>query len=337
MSKIICDVCGTQYPESAEACPICGRVRVTGGKTAADDILMDEAQAGTSRSKVRGGRFSKANVRKRNRNVPRYENPQENPRGKKRPEPEEEYTEPERQNGSNRLLNILLVVVIVALLVVTGYIFVEFFLPNVLLPEETIPTETVPATTAAPTETEEPTVPCVGLELTDGEEYVELTEEGQSWLLNIAVSPEDTTDVLNYISSNEDVVAVNSEGRITAVSEGEAVVTAYCGDVSLDVYVSCVFTPAETETVPPTEEPTEPLKDVTLKVNLTDISFNAKGQGYTFKVDGLTNQEVKWTSEDESIVTIDEDGKAISVGAGRTNIICQYGDQTVTIIVRCAF
>ena len=26
MSKIICDICGTSYPETSEQCPICGTV-----------------------------------------------------------------------------------------------------------------------------------------------------------------------------------------------------------------------------------------------------------------------------------------------------------------------
>ena len=42
MSKIICDVCGTTYPDSATQCPICGCVRsadveaVIGGDEAAE-------------------------------------------------------------------------------------------------------------------------------------------------------------------------------------------------------------------------------------------------------------------------------------------------------------
>ena len=95
-------------------------------------------------------------------------------------------------------------------------------------------------------------------------------------------------------------------------------------------------TDGEEATEPAEEEkPTEPLKDVKLKVSLVDITFNAPGQGYTFKVNGLKNNEVKWTSGDEKIVTVDENGFVTSIGRGKTTIICQYGDQKVEIKINC--
>lgn len=354
MSKIICDVCGTKYPESAEQCPICGRVADAGTKTVADSFVMDDAEV-ESRPKVRGGRFSKSNVRKRNKNMSYYEEEEDRPEE----EPvEDEYEDMEPQGKSGVVLNVLLVIVIIALLCVTGYILMEFLLPNVLPSETVPPTDPYVETTVPVEETEEPTIPCEELTLQD--DYSAKLEIGGYTLLNVEVFPADTTDELVFASSDEAVLAVNSDGRVTAIGEGQAVVTITCGPKTLECYISCVAaeeteatettgeteeSPEETEeaTEAPTEAPTEPegptepLKDVTLKVNLTDITFNAKGQGYTFKVDGLDNTEVKWISQDESIVTIDENGKAISVGKGRTTIICKYGDQEVEIIVRCTF
>ena len=117
MSKIICDVCGTRYPESADQCPICGCVRVGGAKTVADDILMDEELPVSRSSSVRGGRFSKSNVRKRNREMDDYDELEEEeaPRPKAAPVPvpapqevEEEdvnYNERPRKEKSNTVLN----------------------------------------------------------------------------------------------------------------------------------------------------------------------------------------------------------------------------------------
>ena len=72
MSKIICDVCGTRYPDTAEQCPICGRIRDTAGRTAEDVLIMDDARE-ESYQKVRGGRFSKSNVKKRTEGGVSYE------------------------------------------------------------------------------------------------------------------------------------------------------------------------------------------------------------------------------------------------------------------------
>lgn len=336
MSKIICDVCGTRYPESAEQCPICGKIRATGGKTAADSFVMDEAQP-QSQAYVRGGRFSKSNVRKRNQNLSRYEADEK--KGKSMPtQTMEEYEENEPNKGSNTILNILLVIVIVALLAVSGYIFKEYILPNVLTEETAPSTEAVTEEPTEPTETEEPTIPCTSLDLSDT--VVLLEEEGQFWLLNVAVLPEDTTDEVVYTSSDETVATVNAEGRITAVGQGDTVITVTCGDQMLECAVVCSFDIDETEpeeTQPEeTTAPTEPLKDVTLSVKNTDVTFKVKGQQATFKLTcDLENTEVQWISEDESIVTVDENGIATAVGKGTTNVIVKYGEQEVTIIVRC--
>ena len=230
-------------------------------------------------------------------------------------------------------------------------------MPNVL-PQK--PAETTAATTAAPVETTELTIPCENLALTSGGDIV-LGGEGANWLINVLALPENTTDELVYTSSDESVVTVDEQGKVTAVGEGTAVITITCGQQELKCTITCDFTeettaPAETtmpseseqteeptepeETTAPTEpeettEPTEALKDITLKVSLTDLTFNAPNQGYTFKVNGLSNTEVKWTSMDENVVTVSENGTVISVGRGSTTIICQYGDQKVEIKITC--
>ena len=41
MSKIICDVCGTRYPASAEQCPICGRVDPAAAKAEGNEAAAE--------------------------------------------------------------------------------------------------------------------------------------------------------------------------------------------------------------------------------------------------------------------------------------------------------
>ena len=159
------------------------------------------------------------------------------------------------------------------------------------------------------------------------------------YLLNVAVTPVDTTDTLSFASSDDSVVTVNEEGRLTAVGEGTADVTITCGEQTLLCVVTCQFT--EPTDAPATEEPTQaptepPLKDVKLSVKTNDVTFKVKGQQATFKLTcGLKNNEVQWRSEDESIVKVDEEGVATAVGNGTTNVVVKYGDQELKIIVRC--
>jgi len=375
MNKIICDICGTKYPDTAEQCPICGYANAAVAATVAteieDNFLENIIQE--PRSKVKGGRFSKTNVRKRG--VPVGEEEEELEEETEMDEEEEETEEetfeseqveeeeeeePRKKGGI--LLNILLTLVILALLCVSGYIFVEYFLPNLLDSNETLaPTDPPVVQTEAP-ETEEPTVPCAELVLDETD--IELTEIGQMYLLNVAVNPADTTDTLTFASSNENVVTVNEEGRVTVVGEGDATVTIVCGTQEIACSISVVLpteaptelpteeaTQAPTEeTTDATEEPTEATEapteapsaadpDVKLEINgNTDVTFKGKNLTFTFKLkNGLKNEDVTWRSENEAVCTIDETGTLKTTGRGTTNVVVRYGDQEVIIVVRVKY
>lgn len=264
MSKVICEICGTSYPETSEQCPICGYTRdlsvllsrddieaaaapkpatsatvkgstddqepprrASGKSSASRTAPKKEAPAPESRSK--GGKFSQSNVRKRNQS-------NASTRSRRAPEPEEDYEEPQRKE-SNGVLVVLLLIVIVALLAVTGYIGLKYFLPYVLQ-EETAPVVTQPVETETPQETEPPVIPCTSIVLVSGGS-VKLDQVGQNWLLNVIVLPIDTTDALTFASSDETVATVDSSGKVTAVGPGEAVITISCGSESMECKITC--------------------------------------------------------------------------------------------------
>ena len=56
MSKIICDVCGSAYADTADQCPICGTAKRDTNAT------KPESQSEGGYNYVKGGRFSHANV-----------------------------------------------------------------------------------------------------------------------------------------------------------------------------------------------------------------------------------------------------------------------------------
>ena len=45
MSKVICEICGTTYQDTAECCPICGCPRDMSGNVSDDDFVMDQMPA----------------------------------------------------------------------------------------------------------------------------------------------------------------------------------------------------------------------------------------------------------------------------------------------------
>ena len=278
MSKIICDICGTRYPETADQCPICGHVREASGKTAEDVLILEDTHT-ESHTKTRGGRFSKSNVKKRTEGTFVYEEtPVAKPKAGKKaeivqpvPDEEETFIEDRQSKKANTILNVLLVIVVLALLGVSAFIFTQYVLPEMNKPEATsAPTETEPEITE-PVITEEPTYPCQELFLEETD--VLLAEYEQKWLINVAVMPENTTDELTFSSSDELIATVDEEGCITALAEGQAVITITCGNVTAEYNVICLFpgveiNPGEVPTDPP---PTEPPVEYVVTTNYVNV------------------------------------------------------------------
>lgn len=346
MSKIVCDICGTAYPDTAESCPICGCTRDLSAEFAGEAPVVEEAAAPAAEP-VRA-KAEKAASKKREI----FDYDEVNPMRNDMPaSTEEEYeaeeNEEEEESGSNTVLVVFLVVLITVLLVGAGFIFFKFFLPN-MKGEETVPTTEAIVTEAPTTEaTTEPTVPCTNLSLEAGNAV--LNEIGQHFLLNVTVKPEDTTDTLTYLSEDESVATVSEDGRITAVAEGETVVYITCGKVQVTCPVVVKFieeTEAPTEeTVDATEETvgeeveeTEPPKDydpsITLKLKKTDISLGIY-LSYQLMLDcNLEQDDVEWSVEHNWICKVDEFGNVTALQHGVTDVIVKYGDQEVRCKVR---
>lgn len=334
MNKVICDICGTAYPDTADQCPICGCSRNVEGLAAENAPQQSRERESAPRSHVKGGRFSTANVRKRNQEQNTYQPPKEK---------KGSFTEEEEQpQDANTVLVAVLLILIVLLLAATAFIFVRYFLPNIMV-EETIPTTSAVEETESTTEetTEEPTIPCESLTLLS-ESEVELAGIGQYYLVNIEVMPADTTDRVLYSTSDESIAVINDEGRVEVVGEGAVTITVSCGSQQISCVINCVAeeTTEETTEEPTeetTEETTEALLNITLYIDKSDFTLSFRGDSYQLKFNPeLTAEDITWISENPNVATV-ENGLVKCISYGTTKVIAKYGDQEVVCIVRCAW
>ncbi len=363
MSKIICEICGTSYQDTADQCPICGCSRDAAASLLGDDLLQEETVLEEPKAKsspFSGKKKEIFDFDEVNSDLDEDEDDEDPYEEEDEDEDDDEEEDDEEEPRHNTFAVIFLTILIVVLLAVAGFLFVRYFLPN--MGSEDVP----PTTTAAPVETTAvttlPTIPCQSLVLTSG--TAELSEPGQYFLLHVQPMPEDTTDVITYSSANESIATVTEDGKITAVAEGETVIYITCGNSQLNCPVVVKFveeteppTEAPVETTLPETEPTEEtapieetapaeettaptqsgLKDVTLKLKKTDISLGVYYQ-YTLVLDcDLEPTEVEWSSEHPHIATVDENGVVEAKKEGTTAITAKYGDQTVQCIIRCSY
>ncbi len=324
MSKVICDVCGTTYPETASVCPICGCAKNTTEQTAADSAQQPES---TAYAPVKGGRFSKTNVRKRN---------------KKMKEVRRGGDEEPEDGGVNKGLVAVVLILLLAIIAVLGYIGVRFLFPAEE-PKQTDPNPsqttvgTDPSTSTAPS-TPADEIPCTQIQLSAT--TVELTAEGTVWMLSTELKPENTTDTVTFTSANPAVATVDENGKITAVAGGDTVITVKCGEITTECNVKCSFG----DPVDPTTEPTDPAVDVpnsfVLKLKYKDFTISEKYPDPVAiykETDGVKATDITWTSDDPKVAEINEKGVVSPVGKGATTVHGTIGDQTVSCKVVVAF
>lgn len=311
MSKIICEVCGTSYPDTTVQCPICGCVR-PGNARSVSSGKKDEDDGGYTY--VKGGRFSKANVRKRSKVA--------GAGGKAA------VNEQEDKSG-NRGLVITAIALFLAIIAVACYIVVQLILPGAGKIDETTPDTTASVQTTG--ETEPPTVPCKSLKLET--DTITLDKKDAAWMIYTRTESADTTDLIVFTSSDEKVAIVTENGKVVAVGPGQATITVTCGDKTAKCTVECVFDlPTEDTTAP--EETTLP--DVEFTLNRSDITFNAKGDTWMLYSGSLSPSQIVWTTDNAAVATI-ENGKVTAVGGGTTKVYGEYNGEKVGCIIRCNF
>ena len=317
MSKIICDICGTTYQETAKQCPICGCVRPGDAQRVSDDA-NSEGKVSTGYTYVKGGRFSKTNVKKRNKN--RAEKVEEKVTPREAKEPEEQ---------SNRGLVITAVVLLLAIIGVVIYIAVRFF----------VPISNVGNNGSATTENLGSYVDLTCQDITVDATTILFEQAGEARLLSVTLSPKNTTDKLTYKSEDTSVATVTEKGNVVAVGNGTTKIIITCGNVTRECVVTCQFveesTDESTESTE-TQVPESSEAPVVLKLNRSDITFNYKGANWDLYTGDIPRNQITWSSDDETIVTF-IDGKAVAVGGGTTYIHAEYEDQKVSCIIRCNF
>ena len=144
---------------------------------------------------------------------------------------------------------------------------------------------------------------------------------GETAELKATVEPDDATDKTVTWTSSDEAIATVVDGVVTAVTEGDVVITATAGDESAtcDVTVSETYIPVE-----------ELILD---KTSLEIIKGDTEIITATVKPDDATEKKVEWSSADETIATVDKNGKVTGTGGGVTTVTASIGDLEATCTV----
>lgn len=320
MGKIICEVCGTAYPETTTQCPICGYVRPAEAAGTSNTSSRDgDAKTYTY---VKGGRFSKANVKKRNRAKQTAEVKPTTVSSAQRRQP------PKKKKNTG--LVITAIILLLAIVAVVIYLALKLFWPMVPLDE---PVEEPQHNVDVQPEPEDKTVPCENLVLDVEEVFLE--KAGDARMIYVTASPANTTDTVSYVSSDETVATVTEHGKVVAVGPGEATITITCGNQTITCDVTCnIEEPSEDTTEEPSEQTTISAED--FRLNREDITMSFAGEKWKLYSGDIDMGEITWTSNNESVAKISF-GTVEAVGPGTTTVYGEYGGVKVSCIIRCVF
>ena len=164
----------------------------------------------------------------------------------------------------------------------------------------------------------EVSVPLAGIAL--NEETLTLTLNGtESAKLTVAPLPAESTEPLDgitYTSSNEAVATVAEDGTVTAVADGEAEITAALGEYTASCKVTVTTAP-------------DGIKFGKASGSLT-VGGSTTLKLYTTPSEAAAPDmsQVAFSSSDESVATVDGEGKVTAKKAGKATITATYSGLT---------
>ena len=146
--------------------------------------------------------------------------------------------------------------------------------------------------------------------------------EGDSETLTATVKPDNATDkTVTWSSSDGSVATVDANGKVTAVKEGTATITAKAGEKT----ATCTVTVAKKVIA---------VESVTLnKESLALVEGDSETLTATVKPDNATDKSVTWSSSDSSVATVDANGKVTAVKEGTATITAKAGEKSATCTV----
>ena len=137
-------------------------------------------------------------------------------------------------------------------------------------------------------------------------DQTELTiNKGATAQLNLSVTPENFTDIVDWKSTDTNIVTVSDNGVVKAVGVGTATVKVTVGDVSASCKVTVL----------------QPVTGINL--NKSSLTMDALG---TFQMtasvypDSANDKRITWSSSDPAIASVDENGLVTALKKGTATI-----------------
>ncbi len=142
---------------------------------------------------------------------------------------------------------------------------------------------------------------------------------GQSYQLKYQLEPDNATDYeIEFISSDENIVKIDSKGIIVSKKEGESIITIIDKVTNVKDTMK-VIVKNEDNSTDSNEDNEIKVKEIVLDMTNISLKVNEKKQ-IIAKIYPEVNKKINWTSSDRSIATVDDFGNIIGLKKGEAII-----------------
>ncbi|MDF2541349.1 MAG: hypothetical protein K0S47_1067 [Herbinix sp.] len=154
-------------------------------------------------------------------------------------------------------------------------------------------------------------------------------EEGKSQSLKVTISPSNASNKkISWSSSNKNIAAVSTKGKVTAISEGKAIITA---KTSNGKKALCKITVIKA-----------PAKVTAITLNISSITMDI--EDLVSLEASITPEEeadtlLTWTSDNDSIVSVDSEGTLFPMDTGTAviTVTAENGVKATCIVTVTSF
>ena len=155
--------------------------------------------------------------------------------------------------------------------------------------------------------------------------------EGPVQLIATVLPSNATSRTVTWLSKNEQVVKVDSTGKVTIIGVGETIIEAKAGEKTFTVQVKIEAQPQQSQQpqVVPVQSITVTPASITAKVGEGPVQLTA-----TVLPSNATSRTVTWISKNKQVVKVDSNGKVTIIGAGETTIEAKAGEKTFAVQVK---
>ncbi|MDD6024321.1 MAG: Ig-like domain-containing protein [Oscillospiraceae bacterium] len=171
------------------------------------------------------------------------------------------------------------------------------------------------------------TVPSTVLDMN----YLDITMSYEGQTVDLYIDYDlDEEQIKNTVweSSDPAVATVDSNGTVTAVADGTAVISASIGEYTASCIVRCVAVTGNRGYNNSNSE---------YAINYEDVTLTRKGEYFQLSLKSvLTNEKptVTWSSSDTKVATVDSKGVVTAVANGTAEITTTIGEEQFRCIVR---